>query len=606
MGEVGDYEWMTYAEMFNRINNLGSGLACLQNGLGLGEQTAIGMYSMNRPEWNLAMYAAFRCNAYVVPLYDTLGDDAIQYIFNKTDTKIIVASGNKVEKLLSLIGRIEHLKTIISMDPIPANIIDGAKEKGIEIITFKEVEELGQREPVDAKKPKASDLCSICFTSGTTAMPKGVMLPHSVPTAIVASLFAISKQSYLTKTEDYFYSTMPKVGEVFISYLPLAHAFEFAATHTNLCAGASIGYSQGDILKLVDDFAALRPTMIIAVPRVISRICDKVQATVESSGLIKRTIFNYAVKCKVERLRRTGDHTHWFWDRVLAPVRAKMGGRLKAVLIGAAPISEDLIEKFSVMFNAFANIGYGMTESCGAITAPTQGEIEGSGCGAPVPSIQVKLVDIPEMNYHSTDKPFPRGEICYKGFNCFTGYYQDDENTKAVIDEEGWIHSGDVARFDEFGRVHIIDRKKNIFKLAQGEYVATEKIESILIKSPYIAQAFIEGDSIRAVLVAIIVPDMEMVQQWAVKNGISAKCLTELAADPKVKSLIVNEIAKFGKNGSGELKGFELPANIFLESNAFSIEENLLTPTMKLKRFSARLKYKDVIEELYAEIDRKR
>jgi long-chain acyl-CoA synthetase len=212
--------------------------------------------------------------------------------------------------------------------------------------------------------------------------------------------------------------------------------------------------------------------------------------------------------------------------------------------------------------------------------------------------VEVKLVDIGEMEYFSTDKPYPRGEVCLRGPSCFTGYWKDPIKTAETIDSEGWIHTGDVGLFDARGRLRIIDRKKNIFKLAQGEYVAPERVENILSKHPLLAQVFIWGESIKSCLVAVVVPEAE-----AVKRIIPNVPFAEACQDAKVLEAVMAAIAEYGGKGTKELKGFEMPRRVHLESEPFSIQNGLLTDTMKMKRHEAKKRYLQVIQQLYSTLN---
>ncbi len=272
--------------------------------------------------------------------------------------------------------------------------------------------------------------------------------------------------------------------------------------------------------------------------------------------------------------------------------------------------------------------------------------------GIPTPCNEVKLVDVPEMNYFANDPTAPRGEICVRGPNCFTGYFCDPEKTAETLDEKGWVHSGDIGEWDGRGRLRIIDRKKNIFKLSQGEFVAPERIEAVLTKSLLIGQCYLYGDSLESACLAVIVPDREELSKWirrklaasaaaeeegsttggesstsahasrpsspnpeilagTIKTGsvlsrLASLSWEELCQDEAVYGLITAEIAKFGsRGGSGELKGFEVPKAIHLESEPFSLENGLLTATFKLKRNEAKVKYLSIFNRMYRELKAK-
>jgi len=238
--------------------------------------------------------------------------------------------------------------------------------------------------------------------------------------------------------------------------------------------------------------------------------------------------------------------------------------------------------------------GYGQTEvtAASAMTLPT--EWQAGVVGPPLTNCHIKLVDIPEMDYFAKDN---KGEICVRGSCMMIGYYKDPEKTKEVIDEDGWVHTGDVGKWLPNGTLKIIDRKKHIFKLAQGEYIAPEKIESIYIRSKFVSQVFVDGDSLQTYPVAIIVPDVEVVVDWAKMELNNNASLSELCEDESVKAAILEDITKLG--AEARLKGFEQVKDIYLCSEVFTVENGLLTPTFKTKRPALRRRFAAEIQNLY-------
>jgi long-chain acyl-CoA synthetase len=253
--------------------------------------------------------------------------------------------------------------------------------------------------------------------------------------------------------------------------------------------------------------------------------------------------------------------------------------------------------------------GYGQTEGSAAATIGSPEDMSTVGhVGGPTGTVEVALYDVPAMGYLHTDTSHRgapchgRGEICIRGPNVFKGYYKDDEKTNEAIDEEGWLHSGDIGLWRPDGCLQIIDRKKNIFKLSQGEYVAPEKIENILMRSPLIAQIFVHGDSKQNDLVAIVVPDEDVVRGWVESNGSlrSAVSFSDLCKTSELNDAIMEDIRKLSKESN--LQGFETVKAIMLHSVLFSIANDLMTPTFKLKRQKIRDAHEKDIDELYASI----
>eukprot|EP01025_Chloroclados_australasicus_P017059 TRINITY_DN1869_c0_g1_i8.p2 TRINITY_DN1869_c0_g1~~TRINITY_DN1869_c0_g1_i8.p2 ORF type:complete len:251 (-),score=38.11 TRINITY_DN1869_c0_g1_i8:433-1185(-) len=241
-----------------------------------------------------------------------------------------------------------------------------------------------------------------------------------------------------------------------------------------------------------------------------------------------------------------------------------------------------------------------MTETSCAITISIPNDPVTGHVGVPLPCCEVKLEDIPEMGYTNEDLPYARGEICVRGPIIFQGYYKDQEKTDEILDSDGWLHTGDVGAWLPGGRLKIVDRKKNLFKLAQGEYIAPEKIENIYARSQWVLQSFVHGDSLKMQLVGIVVPDPEALLPWAKSQGFPED-MHKLCSRPEVVQLIFESMIQEGVKGG--LKGFEQVAAIHLIPEPFTVENNLLTPTFKLKRPEAKEAFSSVIVQLYRQLE---
>lgn len=389
-----------------------------------------------------------------------------------------------------------------------------------------------------------------------------------------------------------------------ISYLPLAHIFGRVIDMSTLVRGCRLGYFSGDITKIVDDLQILQPTVFPSVPRLLNRVYGSiVQKTVEAPG-VKGALARKAVAAKMANLEAGKGNTHPFWDRLIFnKVRQALGGRVRFIVSGSAPLGKDVMQFLRIALCCDMREGYGATETTAASSIHNEGEYRAGHIGVPFACNEMKLVDVPEMNYLSTD-PYPRGEICIRGPNVFMGYYKDEEKTREALDEEGWYHTGDIGMINERGCFVIIDRKKNIFKLAQGEYIAPEKIENVYAKDPIIAQIFVYGDSLQPNLVAIVVPDPEALNTLVAAKlpEIAAKKLSfqELCRDPQVNKAVLEQMTRVGKKA--ELRGFEFAKAIHLESDPFSIENGVLTPTLKVKRPEAKARFQTQINALYEQL----
>ncbi|CAG2106334.1 unnamed protein product, partial [Medioppia subpectinata] len=355
-------------------------------------------------------------------------------------------------------------------------------------------------------------------------------------------------------------------NDTMLSFLPLAHMFERCCQSAVFMVGGKTAFFSGDIKNLADDMKIVRPTVLAAVPRVMSRIYDKCHTNIKGNKL-KEWLLRKAIESKLSELQKRVIRRNGFWDKlVFKPIRNGMGGKVR--LICVCPCT---------------------------LTVP--GDYRTGHVGPPLPCCSIRLESVPDMQYYTNDG---RGEVWVKGPIVFNGYFKDPEKTAIVITPDGWLKTGDIGEWTENGTLRIIDRKKHIFKLSQGEYIAPEKIEGIYSKSSFIAQIFVYGESFKSCLVAVVVPEVTTLTVWCRKNNIRGT-LRDLCQNKEVKRVVMNDLLGVGKKEG--LLGFEQLRDIYLHYEAFTIDNGLLTPTLKTKRLEIRKYFDRQLEDMYRSLD---
>uniref|UniRef100_A0A8D3CKB3 Long-chain-fatty-acid--CoA ligase n=1 Tax=Scophthalmus maximus TaxID=52904 RepID=A0A8D3CKB3_SCOMX len=530
-------------------------------------------------QWTISELACHTYSMVVVPLYDTLGTEAIAYIIDRAAISTVICDVAEKAQLILDSGKGQTVKTIVLMEAFDGDLVTRGRECGIEILSLK-----------DFEPPKPEDLALICFTSGTTGNPKGGMLTHGNVISNTAAFLRVTEVN-----------TRPSSKDVLISFLPLAHMLDL---HTCMCFllcgvvlihGARIGYFQGDIRLLMDDLKTLQPTVFPVVPRLLNRMFDKVFC--QANTPLKKWLLDFAFSRKEAEMKNGVIRRDSMWDKLIfKKVQASLGGRVRLMITGAAPVSPTILTFLRAALGCQFYEGYGQTECTAGCSMSMPGDWTAGHVGPPLPCNAIKLVDVAEMNYLAVNG---EGEVCVKGPNVFQGYLKDPEKTAEAIDKDGWLHTGDIGKWLPNGSLKIVDRKKHIFKLAQGEYIAPEKIETIYNRSDPVAQIFVHGDSLQACLVGIVVPDPDFLPIWVKKKGIEGS-YTELCSKKEVKDGILEDILRLGKEAG--LKSFEQVRDIALHPEMFSIQNGLLTPTLKAKRTELRSHFREQIDKLYAKI----
>jgi long-chain acyl-CoA synthetase len=582
--KFGAYVWQDYETIARRRINFGAGLVHLHRQAGVTAPSyGVGLWCQNRPEWQITDLACMSQRLYTVSIYDTLGPDTTEYIINHAELTCVVTGVNHVTALLKLKPRLPTLKIIVVLDPLSQGELPGeskgdllnsmASELDVAIHYIKDVEALGERMPLPMSPPSPDDIATINYTSGTTGNPKGVVLSHrNAHAATCTGMTALGSSEIQT----------------ICSFLPLAHIYQRLGEHQALATGSGIGYFHGNVAELIEDLQLLRPTMFSGVPRLYNRFGSKIkEATIEATG-VKGALSRHVVATKSAALKdkQNPSNTHMLYDRIWAKkVAAGLGlDNCKVMVSGSAPIDPSLHQFLRIVFSNNFTQGYGLTETYAISLVQHEGDFTSGNCGGVTPNAEHCLMDVPDMDYLSTDLPHPRGELCIRSTTLFKEYFRSEEETAKAVDADGWFHTGDICSIDELGRFKIIDRKKNVLKLAQGEYISPERIENVyLANCGWIASAYVHGDSHQSFLVAIFDVAPDMFPQFASKvlgekiDEGDVEKLKSVLASKKLEKAVLKELEKVGKKN--KFNSYERVRGVRLFLDPFTIDNQLLTPT---------------------------
>ncbi|KAI7902555.1 uncharacterized protein BX663DRAFT_509647 [Cokeromyces recurvatus] len=585
---LSDYHYLSYEEAFQIVHQLGAGL--IELGLKKGEKLQISASTSH--EWMLMAHGAFSQSITIVTAYDTLGPEGLQYSISESEATVCFVNGEQLPILNKILSGCPTIKSIIYRGTANQTDIETLKTQHPHIkhvISYNELLELGRAHPKEPTKPLSTELCCIMYTSGSTGNPKGVMLTHGNVVAAIAGVCRMLQ--HLLEPND-----------TIMAYLPLAHVLEFLVENLCIFLGVTLGY--GSIKTLTDasvknckgDLQAFGPTIMTGVPQVWETIKKTVLSKVAERGSRIEKIFMGAVGLK----RFLGHYnlpTSVLDKVVFDNVKKQLGGRLRYCLSGGAPVSAETQEFLSLTVCPIL-AGYGMTESCGmcAIMAPEQyalGEV-----GSPVPCVEVKLVDQPELGYLSTNEPRAQGEIWIRGPSITAGYYKRDEITQETLTSDGWLKTGDIGEWTERGTLVIIDRVKNLVKLSNGEYIALEKLESIYKTSPLVENMCVYADPLYPRPVGLLVLAESISRKFLTDIGIQNEdeSWETLCVKPEVRHAILNAMQEQAKRGG--LRGSEVISDIWICKDLWTAEMGLLTAAQKLKRKEINSTYERELKEM--------
>jgi long-chain acyl-CoA synthetase len=574
----GKYQGVSSAEAMRRVAALAQGLEML--GVGRGDRIAI--LSENRLEWALTDYAVLGLGAIDVPIYPTFLEPDIEYILRDSGAKGVVGSSAvQIKKVRKALPRLPDLRFILSMDRVE---FSGSHAQHWHRLVRDYMNSSPDPVPAFRKKcleVRPQDMATLLYTSGTMGEPKGVVLTHA---NIVSNVQACRN----------LFSFGPQ--DIGFSFLPLSHIFERTLDYFYFSRGVSIAYMESPE-AMVHNLLEVRPTAMAVVPRVLEKIHERAMEAVRQASALERMIFHWAVRVCRRRLSYVFDGQpaplalrlqHGVADRLIcSQVRERMGGRLRVMISGSAPLRPELAEFFHAMGLPVYE-GYGLTETSPVIAANCPGRVKLGTVGPVIPGVEVKLGE--EM----VDEEGRVGrEILVRGPNVTPGYYKRDEDNRQAF-REGWFATGDLGSIDADGFLSITGRKKNLFKTSGGKYVSPEKLEGLFQGHPNIAQILVVGDG-RRFISALIVPTFERLETLARQRGIAFTTRAELVAHPEIQLFMQQQV----EEATAWLAPHEKIRQITLLPSEFTIANGELTPTLKVRRQPVEERYHEAIEEMY-------
>ncbi|KAJ4458402.1 putative Long chain acyl-CoA synthetase 7; peroxisomal [Paratrimastix pyriformis] len=630
-GTLGPYVWQSFADVQHIRQQIGSALIQL----GCRPRDRIGIFAKTCAYFTIVDWACQAFGFISVPLYATLGPDNIPYVINHSNCRVLFVSQENFPLVQEAAPRCPNLLAVIHFGEVnpsaipetgarvpltrlPADDNDhlletydptdprtfgnglASEQPHIEpppagacgpfrVYNIESFKSWGQEFLAPPQPPRPTDVLSIMYTSGTTGVPKGVILQHG---NIIATLAAGVVAGFLK-----FSST-----DIYYAYLPLAHVFERIVELGISHFGGRIGYYSGNTKELVKDINFLKPSLFVGVPRVLNTIYESYKQGVAQMGCMAKCLFHAAFRQRLNQQQQNPTQAvqpTTIYDRlVFRKTRAKLGGNLKFILCGSAPLAPSVQRFLQVVLCAPIQCAYSMTETTLSGAIPKYPDYSTMGhCGQVMASISMKLRDCPEMKYYVNDQP-PRGEILVRGPAVFHGYYRDPRLSRQAFTADGWLQTGDIGSMLPTGCLQVVDRIKNIFKLAQGEYVAPEYLETVFKQSLSVAQCYVYGEPSQRFVVALIVPSKQPVLKWVAQNAphLSKLSWEELLKTPEVNAHVMSQLRDQAK--IARLNHFEIPASLALLPCPFP--EEFVTPTMKFKRVPLRDHYMPILQALYA------
>lgn len=630
----------------------------------------LGIYDNTSLEWNVCAQACFRQNMSIVTFYAGLNTEGLKYGIELVGLEFMLVNAAYLHNILAIVDDLSFLKHVIvtSVDPetrekirdgrhqqkflntshdnVLLNTANKLMKKGVFIYTYEEFLDIGESEIRMPRPPSANDVAMIMFTSGTTGVPKGVILKHSNIVGCISAVFDVIKED-INVNED---------TDRYLSFMPLAHIITFVVQYCVMTLGVPIGYGRVDTLldhrmkNCKGDLRTLKPTLMVITPSFFNIVKGGIQKKIRNESKLKQRIFRSALLKKSKILNFLEDmskaefgevpkHRHItgkdknifnikgdqsmvddeekistlfkllpksVQKKVFDPVKELFGGKLRFAISGGAALSPSTQKFMEACLDIRLLQGYGATETCGPATLQKYTDHRSNCVGPPISCTELRLVTTEDGYYSVTDKPFPRGEIWIRGHNVSDGYYGDKEKTRESFTKDGWFITGDIGLKLEDGSLMIVDRVKNLVKPPHGHYVAIEALETIHSNIEWIYQICMYVDQDHNECIALIVPDEDFVCEWIKNNDYYERdvrvAFVEMCKNQDER-LIKEIMTAISKNETdNKLPIYEHIHGIFLIGEPWTIENGMLSVVIKKKRNDITKHYMDDIKKLYKQL----
>ena len=569
---AGPYRYISYKEFYDQCIAFGRGL--LEIGLSKGDK--VGIYSSNSRWWQTIAFGAYSVGMTIVPVYDSLGKDAAQYIINHAEVKAVFTSVFKYRNTVAYYPEFQGVEHVVVMgDEVPDE-----PAAPCEVLTCRGILELGKKSDKPLNFPQPEDVAVIMYTSGSTGKPKGCLLQHQNVVAGAAGLGNINMS--ITSSDTY------------LSFLPLAHIYAMAVELVGYAQGVRIAYARGPVKDLIDDIQAMKPTAITSVPRILNRIADAMKQQIAAKPWYIQKLLWAAINAKADALAKNAPNSLILDGILFAKFRAALGGRVRCLINGGAPIIDDVFRFLSATVTPNIIQGYGLTEVAAGLAVQEIPAPSPRTVGPSSIACEVKLRRVPGADYNPNDPVAPTGELLVRGPIVFAGYYKQPELTEEAM-PGGWFATGDVCKITRaLGHIEIIDRAKQLVKLSQGEYLSLTQLTECYSMADLVSFIYVYADSRHNEPLAVVIPKASKISEWEGQGK-------DVKNDPSVKEELVASLHKIYEEY--KLRGFERITHIVVDTQEPTVENGLLTPSMKPQFASLKAKYGEQLNALYESIE---